>query len=69
MNYALVPKLGTELRGLLPDTTWQRVPDRMLRLLVEVERSDSHRRCLATATFVAGLTKARDSRGKSSPSD
>ena len=39
-----IPALGAKIRKALPDVTWQRVPEPMLRRLVEIEKVERRQR-------------------------
>jgi hypothetical protein len=39
-----IPALGAKIRKALPDVTWRRVPEPMLRLLVEIEKVEGRQR-------------------------
>jgi hypothetical protein len=41
MEKRLVDLFGVALRQRLPDPTWERVPDDMIRLLIEIEEVET----------------------------
>jgi hypothetical protein len=43
MPMELAHVFGAVLRKKMPDATWERIPDAMLRLLVEIEKAEADR--------------------------
>lgn len=43
MNRAVAKRLGTRARWSAPDVTWCRLPDKMLKLLIQISESERSR--------------------------